>query len=78
MGCHEVKRVIYFFLDGALSKQKYRDILEHLRLCPDCDERKRIQERLRSFVRRKIGHIPATDRFKQRLTRSLRAVSSAI
>ncbi len=74
MGCEDVKRVIYFFLDGSLSDAKIREITSHLDDCPGCGTRARIQKRLREFVRRRLAPVAAPERFKVRLSRSLRAV----
>ena len=74
MGCDDVKRVIYFYLDGSLGESKLRDLLKHLGLCHDCESRIRIQKRLREFVHRRLAPESASERFKVRLTRSLRAV----
>ena len=76
MGCDDVKRVLYFFLDGSLGERKLKELVSHFDLCPECETRKRIQERLRNFVRERVERLPATDRFKTRLARSLRAVRS--
>ncbi len=74
MGCEDIKRVIYFFLDGALGDAKFREISRHLDDCPDCGTRARIQKRLRQFIRHRLAPVPAPERFKLRLSRSLRAV----
>ncbi|TMC98450.1 MAG: zf-HC2 domain-containing protein [Chloroflexi bacterium] len=72
MGCDDVKRVLYFFLDGALGERKRRSVNDHLSLCPDCERRTRLHRRLRDLVQRRLTRVPASDRFKIRLTRSLR------
>lgn len=74
MGCGDVQRVIYFFLDGSLADRKRADITQHISLCPECEQRTRIHKRLRDFVQRRLGHVPAPERFRVRLSRSLRAV----
>ena len=75
MICRDVKRYVYFFLDGSLGEEKRQDFSSHLRLCPDCDRRMKIQERLRSFMQSRFARLATTapDRFKVRLTRSIRA-----
>jgi len=73
MGCDDVKRVLYFFLDGALGEKKRRVVNDHLSLCPDCERRERVHRKLRELVKTRLARIPATDRFKVRLTRTLRA-----
>lgn len=74
MGCQDVRRVIYFFLDGSLGDRKYRDIASHLNLCPECEQRRQISQRLRDFIRRRVARVAATERFKIRLERSLRGL----
>jgi hypothetical protein len=76
MICEDVKRVIYFFLDGSLGDGKKQDFSTHLNLCPDCEARTRLSGRLRNFFRRRLAKVTASARFKQRLERSLRAVAT--
>ena len=75
MLCRDVKRVVYFFLDGSLGERKKQDFDSHLRLCPECDSRTKLARRLRDFLRRRVERINVTapDRLKMRLTRSIRA-----
>lgn len=75
MGCDDVKRIIYFFLDGTLKADRLADISQHLTLCPECDKRARIQKRLRDFVQRRLAPVPAPEHLKIRLTRTLRAMA---
>lgn len=76
MGCQDVRRVIYFYLDRSVGERKFRDLTDHFGLCPECDERRRIHQRLRDFVIRRIGQVCASERFKVRLTRSLRGLQA--
>ena len=77
MICRDVKRVVYFFLDGSLGEQKRHDLQSHLRLCPDCERRLRVQAAIRNFLLARFARLAATtsapDRLKLRLTRSIRA-----
>lgn len=75
MLCRDVKRVVYFFLDGSLGDRKKQDFDNHLRLCPDCESRTRLASKLREFLRRRAEriHVTAPDRLKMRLARSIRA-----
>ena len=73
MGCEDVKRVIYFFLDGQLGDRKQRDVKQHLNLCPECEQRTKLERRLRDFIRKRLSVVCASDGFKKRLSRSLRA-----
>jgi mycothiol system anti-sigma-R factor len=72
MVCDDVKRILYFFLDGALGKEKGRIVTDHLSLCPDCERRSRVHRKLRDLVQRRLAHVPAPERFKMRLSRTLR------
>jgi anti-sigma factor RsiW len=76
MLCNDVKRVVYFFLDGSLADRKKEDYNSHLNLCPDCEARTKISGRLRNFFRKRMARVSASARFKQRLSRSLRAVTT--
>lgn len=73
MLCDDVRRTIYFFLDGSLAETKQRDFKTHLDLCPDCDKRTKVQLRIRRFVLSRLHPQPAPERLKTRLARSLRA-----
>ena len=73
MLCDDVKRVVYFFLDGQLGENKQKDVNGHLNLCPDCAARTNATRKLREFFRKRISRIEAPDRLKLRLTRSIRA-----
>lgn len=73
MICNDVKRVIYFFLDGELGENKKKDLTSHLDLCTDCERRAAIQRRLRQFVQKRLHIDPAPDRLKRRLSRAVRA-----
>jgi anti-sigma factor RsiW len=69
-----VKRVVYFFLDGTLGEKRFKDVDSHLHLCPDCAQRTTVHRRLRQFVKKRLERVCAPDRFKTRLSRSLRAL----
>lgn len=73
MVCDDVKRVIYFFLDGTLAETRKRDFDSHINLCPDCERRMRVQRRLREFVHQRLARLSAPDHLRTRLTRSIRA-----
>ena len=74
MLCDDVKRVVYFFLDGSLGEQKKHAIEIHLSNCPDCEIRVVIQRKLRSFIRGRLMPVAAPETLRVRLTRTLRAV----
>lgn len=75
MVCREVKRVVYFFLDGSLGDQKRQDVDNHLKRCPQCEMLVEFQRRLRRFVQSRLARMSTTapDRLRTRLVRSIRA-----
>ena len=72
MLCDDVKRVVYFFLDGSLGDQKKVDIEIHVSNCPDCEIRIIVHRKLRSFVRHRLSPVAAPERLRTRLSQSLR------
>jgi mycothiol system anti-sigma-R factor len=74
MLCDEVKRVMYFFLDGSVGDRKRNAIEIHVSGCPDCEVRVVVQKKLRSFIRRRLSPVAAPETLRIRLTQSLRAV----
>lgn len=75
MLCRDVKRVVYFFLDGSLGDKTRQDLNQHLKRCHDCEIRLEIQRRLRAFLRSRFARLTASapDHLRTRLTRSIRA-----
>ena len=74
MLCDDVRRTVYFFLDGSLAETKQQDFTAHIQLCPDCERRTRVQQRLRVFIIRRLKPESAPQRLKQRLLRCIRAM----
>ena len=72
MLCDDVKRVIYFFLDGSLGDQKRQHFELHLSDCPDCEIRVVIQRRLRRFLRTRLSPVAAPEALRIRVVQSLR------
>ena len=75
MLCNDVKRVVYFFLDGSLGDKKKKDFSNHVNLCHDCEARMKIHKLLRNFLHDRFDRlaVDAPERLKKRLTRSIRA-----
>ena len=76
MLCDDVRRAVYFFLDGALNESRQQELRVHLTVCRDCDHRTTVQKRLRNFVQRRLSRIGAPEHLKKRLQRSLRAFAA--
>ena len=72
MLCDDVKRVVYFFLDGSLGDMKKQAFEIHLKDCPDCEVRIVVQRKLRSFLRRRLAPVSAPETLRIRVSRSLR------
>ena len=75
MLCHDVKRVVYFFLDGTLGEQRRNDFQHHLDVCADCEAQLIVHRRIRVFLKKRLTPLSAPDHLKLRLTRCLRAVA---
>jgi mycothiol system anti-sigma-R factor len=73
MLCDDVKRVIYFLLDGSLGDSKRQTVEIHLGDCPDCETRVIIQRRLRGFFRKRLAPMSAPETLRIRVVQSLRA-----
>lgn len=73
MLCDDVKRVLYFFLDGSLGEQKRQHLEIHLSTCADCETRVTIHRRLRGFLRRRLVPMSAPETLRVRVVQSLRA-----
>jgi mycothiol system anti-sigma-R factor len=78
MLCDDVRRVVYFFLDGSLADRKQHDFKTHISICSDCETRIEINRRLRLFITRRLTPDSAPQRLKQRLQRSLRALEAEL
>ena len=74
MLCDDVKRVVYFFLDGSLGESRKQAFEIHLKDCPDCDVRITVHRNLRSFFKRRLSRVSAPETLRVRLTQSLRTV----
>ncbi|HYH09096.1 MAG TPA: zf-HC2 domain-containing protein [Thermoanaerobaculia bacterium] len=74
MLCKDVKRVVYFFLDGSLGDSKKQSLEIHLSNCPDCEIRIAVHRKLRSFFRKRVSPVAAPQTLRIRLSQSLRAV----
>ena len=74
MVCDEVKRVVYFFLDGSLGQQKLMEFETHIEVCRDCEGRTTVSRKLRNFIRQRLSPVSAPEHLKIRVTRTLREV----
>ncbi|HEX2123203.1 MAG TPA: zf-HC2 domain-containing protein [Thermoanaerobaculia bacterium] len=74
MLCDDVRRVVYFFLDGSLGQEKLLEFETHIRICRDCDERTTLSRKIRDFVRRRLTPVTAPEHLKIRVVQSLRVV----
>jgi mycothiol system anti-sigma-R factor len=76
MICDEVRRVVYFFLDGSLGDRKLLEYQSHLEICHGCEERTTLSRKLRNLVRKRLTPMSAPDHLKIRLTESIRIVNA--
>jgi len=75
MLCDDVRRTVYFFLDGSLAEPRQKDFTAHIQLCPDCETRTKVHARLRVFIITRLRRDSAPERLKQRLARTFRAMN---
>lgn len=73
MGCDDVRRTVYFFLDGSLAAERQREVASHLVGCRECEARIEFHRRVRCFIRQRLAPVEAPVHLKLRLSRSLRA-----
>ena len=73
MVCDDVKRVIYFYLDGELAETKKLDLSKHFDECPGCGERVLIQRRLRDLFRLRLTRASAPDSLRTRISQAFHA-----
>jgi len=78
MLCDDVKRVVYFFLDGTLGENKKQDFNSHVGLCPSCQARTNVHRRLRQFIQNRLARMGAPDHLRIRLSRSIRAFRAEV
>ena len=74
MVCDEVRRVVYFFLDGSLGERKLMEFESHIEICRGCGDRTTVSRKLRNFIRRRLSPVGAPEHLKVRVTRTLREV----
>jgi len=76
MRCDDVRRAVYLFLDGSLDEPAHVDFTDHIRLCPECDTRTKVQRRIRVFIVSRLRPESAPEHLKQRLLRTFRAIKA--
>jgi mycothiol system anti-sigma-R factor len=67
MVCDDVKRIVYFYLDGQLGSNRVTEVQSHLTGCRSCDDRLLIQKRLRAFILRHLSPERAPDHLRLKL-----------
>ena len=70
VGCDDLKRIAYFFLDGELADEDCKTIQSHLDGCPPCCDRILIHRRFRLFLRQRLVAQPAPEELRQRIRAS--------
>lgn len=78
MVCDDVKRIVYFYLDGALSEKKQTDFTSHLDECPDCGDRIQIHKKLRNFVLTRLGRHLAPEALRTRIQQRFATLRSGV
>lgn|SRR5262249_16161135 len=76
MCCDDVRHAVYFFLDGSLDEPAQLDYTTHIKHCPECETRTKVQRRIRVFIVNRLRPECAPERLKQRLLRTFRAMNA--
>lgn len=76
MVCNDLKKIVYFFLDGELGLDRDQELRKHLKACVECDHRVLIHVRLRHFVKQRLSRDIAPPTLRQRLHDVLRVDES--
>jgi mycothiol system anti-sigma-R factor len=71
MVCDDVKRSAYLFLDGVLESTRISEFQSHLNDCEGCDERMRVQQKLRTFYRKRLAPTVAPSHLRQKISTAL-------
>lgn len=71
MVCDDVKRGAYSFLDGVLEATRITEFQSHLNDCPGCDDRMRVQQKLRNFVKKRLSPAVAPRELTGRISTAL-------
>lgn len=67
MVCSELKHLVYFYLDGTVGSSKADEFRAHVDACEDCARYVSVEERLRRFLRSRLGRRCAPDRLRDRI-----------
>ncbi len=59
MTCKEVRKFIYTFADGELETRETAEVLEHLKMCPDCCRQVNAQQQLKGSIARVMNESKA-------------------
>ena len=73
VGCDDLKRNAYFYLDGEMEEEQGKAFQSHLDGCPPCKCRIVIHQRLRILVRHRLTVIVAPDQLRQRIRAAMRS-----
>lgn len=66
MGCEEVLRQLFTYLDNQLGRLKHREIERHLEACRSCFSRAEFERRLRDHLRA-VGQSPVPPSLERRV-----------
>lgn len=67
MVCGELKHLVYFYLDGTVGSVKADEFRLHIDGCDDCARYVGVEERLRRFLRSRLGRRCAPDGLRERI-----------
>ena len=73
VGCDEVVRALYEYLDGGGDAQSRENLRQHAQACPSCLEKLGVEQQVREILRTSCCQ-PAPAELRTRITRQLRVI----
>ncbi len=71
MNCTMARRYLYAFADGELPVKENCEVLDHLKMCPECSRIASEQHELRIALRRSLNRVPVPEGLAERIRLSL-------
>ncbi len=71
LNCTMARRYLYAFADGELPVKENCEVLDHLKMCPDCSRIASEQHELRIALRRSLNRVPVPEGLAERIRSSL-------
>lgn len=77
MNCATARRYLYAFADGELPVKENCEVIDHLKMCPECTRIATEQQELRLALRRSLNVVPMPDGLSDRVAASINGRSES-